>query len=274
VRKRFRAPPVAADLEIGVRVRQVRKEARISERLAAEQMGISRSQLVRIESGRLAARFLPTWSFCRLTNTNPLWLAFGDDSLGRYGFIECANSDVPEAALFFDAMRLSAIEFLEFREAQIRLYIRVGAVFAKLAPLSPKEMRLTRPPHPTEATLAQIMLAFEQREFNSRSMSVAEIANWEDLRLLLKEQLSVRGAKTSIAQLFGISTQAVSHWLSGASAPSGDVALQLRKMLIDGSLTNTMQPKKSAGSAETRPAPKTRKGKIANEKTRSNRKKQ
>ncbi|MBA3351177.1 MAG: hypothetical protein H0U23_01910 [Blastocatellia bacterium] len=80
--------------------------------------------------------------------------------------------------------------------------------------------------------------------------------SWDDLRSLLRRATQSPGQKTALAQQLGVSTAAVSQWLSGANAPAADTTLRLLNW-VEKSEANPQQ-KKSAGSSAERPAPKTR----------------
>lgn len=114
-------------------------------------------------------------------------------------------------------------------------------------------------------------LAKSKGEFNLPTMrqSMPRFDSWEEIQIHLRQALSSRGSKARLARQFGLTTQAVSQWLRKAKPPA-EVAFRLRKMLLDGSLTKPTQQKKSAGSATTRPTPRTQEGKsTVHEKSKS-----
>jgi transcriptional regulator with XRE-family HTH domain len=127
----------------------------------------------------------------------------------------------------------------------------------------------------TGNTLGKKNVAEAESKHSLRFMLWPELWTWSGVRTQLRLALdSRRGAKASLARRFGVTTQAVSQWLSGASMPSADTAFHIRKLLADGSLTKP-EEKKRAGRAATQPAPKTRKGKNkTNEKSKSDQRKE
>lgn len=126
-----------------------------------------------------------------------------------------------------------------------------------------------RKPRQAEDAPSENFVAEPDSKHILRFMLWPELSTWEGARTQLKLALDFkRGAKAALARRFGVTTQAVSQWLSGASMPSADTAFHIRKLLADGSLTT--QHKKRAGSASTRPALKTRKSKsTSHEKAKS-----
>ncbi len=256
----------ANEAAIGARIREVRTFSRTSQRLVSEQMGLSRDQLNRIERGEVAVRFFPAWNFCRFTGINALWLAFGETE-GKFGFTEVANSEVPDDALFLDVMRARGDAYREYRAHQHYTMFEVGSVFSYQALVNRPKLNLAD-------SISKLYLL--------RSMPLADTGTWEELRTLLKRSTQTPGSKASLAREFGVTTQAVSQWLSGASAPTADTALRLRKRLQTGHFPSVEpglssgieQKKKGTGSATTRPVPKTRKSKsTSHEKAKSDQRK-
>src|SRR6266542_251946 len=63
------------------------------QRFAARQMWLSRDKLNRIERGEMAVPFFAGLLFCKLTDLNPLFLAFGN-SEKRFGFFAFRGADL------------------------------------------------------------------------------------------------------------------------------------------------------------------------------------
>lgn len=73
---------------------------------------------------------------------------------------------------------------------------------------------------------------------------------WNDLRLRLSALMNRYGARARLAREMSVTPQAVSKWLSGASAPTAETTLRLREWVI----AAEAKQKKRAGSGTTRPA--------------------
>jgi transcriptional regulator with XRE-family HTH domain len=96
---------------------------------------------------------------------------------------------------------------------------------------------------------------------------------WEELREALRLKTQSQTAKRELARKLRVTLAAVSQWRSGATAPAADKVLPILAWVR--ARQAPQQQKKSAGSAATRPAPKTRKGKTkTDEKSKSDQKKQ
>lgn len=80
-------------------------------------------------------------------------------------------------------------------------------------------------------------------------------------RLIVRLKKATRdaGLKAPLARKLGVTRQHLNNWLSGTNVPGGEVVLQLLEW-VKAEEAKSKQ-KKRAGSAETRPALKTRKSK-------------
>jgi transcriptional regulator with XRE-family HTH domain len=247
-------PPSGDDLLVGARFRTARIKNRYSQRQLADALYLTRNQVNRIEMGRVKLRTTTAWLLCGFLDLNPLWLAFGEPE-EITGFVDLSLGDAemydPPFREFFEQTGDGYAEWRADRLAKAKL---------------PTVLSNIRSP--------EKKLASDKREIYSRSVPPSEIATWEEMRRLLKQALRPRGSKAALARQFGITTQAVSHWLRDKSSPPADIALRLRKMLLEGSLTKPSNQKKRAGRAATQPAPKTQKGKNKYEKSRSGQEKQ
>lgn len=86
--------------------------------------------------------------------------------------------------------------------------------------------------------------------------------NWSELRALLVKATQEPGAKARLAEAFNTTRQAVHKWLSGAGAPSADLALRLAAWA-----TGPKQARKQSGpeSAATVSGPAARSERIVHE---------
>jgi transcriptional regulator with XRE-family HTH domain len=225
----------AEEVEIGKRIRLVRKEVGVSQRVAAGQMGVTRDQLNRVERGEVAVRCFAGLRFCRVTNTNPLWLAFGEPEK-RFGFFS------PEPGHTNDDF---CSRFLEVICRHADRYRAVSSDY------------ITRS-WPGWEQIAK-------KHFASASVKHYFIGQmipptWNELRAILAFETQSRQAKLDLAQTLGVTLAAVSQWRVGVNAPTADKALRILRWI--GDRAAKARRTKSAGSAVTRPAPKTPKKQI------------
>lgn len=230
-----------------------RVEQRFSQRVIAAEIGLSRNQLNRIERGEVSVRFRPAWEFCRFMDLNPLWLAFGDP-YEQLGFAPGELSDVSEDGPFRPSMLSIAGEYSTYRSMEFRIQGPPNIRFSRIFDRPQKELV-------ADSTVKHYLVHMGKRPLS-----------WKQLRKRLADACREPGAKTALSRRFNISTAAVSQWLSGATAPKADTTLGLLRWVEEAEAKQ--QQSKSAGSATTRPAPKTPKGKIKpNEKNKSDQKK-
>jgi transcriptional regulator with XRE-family HTH domain len=256
------------EIQIGKRIRLVRREQRISERLAARQMGLSRDQLRRIERGEVAVRFFAAWNFCQFSNTNPLWLAFGESD-GRHGFVTCANSTLPDDARFLEILQKYGSRYRRLRFLTHESWFGAAAVFSDddKSILGAEFIAL---PRDLEESSKKVLGRSEIKRYLIRHMATTP-EKWEDLRIRLVSATQSRAAKKHLATGLGVTLAAISQWRSGASAPTADKTLRLLRWVEQ----SEAKQKKSAGSvSEARPARKTRERKSrSNAKPKSSREK-
>lgn len=190
-----------------------------------------------------------------------MWLAFGE----RYRRSEFVA--VPE--LFMESGVFGWHGHLGWQEDEapfLEVLIRNGAASAYESHLKkgrPEEEIIGQ----TEGAVIKKLYEAEVKRYLTSKM--VPPASWKELRLRLEAALGASGAQAALARSFGVSTAAVSQWLSGATTPKADTALRLLQWVT----VAEAKQKKSAGGAETRPALKTRKRKSKHEKPRSDRRK-
>jgi transcriptional regulator with XRE-family HTH domain len=225
--------------------------------LAATQTGLSPDQIKRIETGEIAVRFFPAWNFCRFTDTNPLWLAFGDPK-PRFGFIECANSTVREDALFLDVMRAFGERYNTLCFLTYAAWRASGSVFSETgAPLiSPRIITHDRfaPKKGVEPLLVKPYLMPE--------MTAEAPPTWGELQSVLVLKTKSAEARKQLAQRLGVTQAAISQWRRGVNAPTADNALRILEWVRE----TEAEQKQSAGAAVTAPARTRRKSNYENDK--------
>jgi transcriptional regulator with XRE-family HTH domain len=234
-------PPSGPEIDVGKRMRRVRTEYGLSRRLISDRVTLTEDQINRVERGNVSLRFGPGWRFCELTQTNPLWLAFGD-LYPRIGFAAhpSADSQLESPDLFQDIMGNWAMGYARYRAKRFKISSEHQTAIAPV--------RLRKLNFLADATV---------KHYLATPMGAGPVMTWDNLRERLKTATSSKGARAELARVFHVSTAAVSQWLSGDSAPKADTTLRLLQWVT----VAEAQHKKRAGSAETRPALTTRKGK-------------
>jgi transcriptional regulator with XRE-family HTH domain len=245
--KRARGPaPNDQEVAIGKRIRLVRTEKTLGQRATALQMGLSRDQLNRIETGTVAPRFFAAWNFCQFTDTNPLWLAFGDAE-GRFGFVACANSNVSYEARFLEVLQTYGERYRTLRWLTHSSWFEIGSVFSD-----------------SESLLSADFIELKRRVQQDHKKGVgkpsikhyliAEMApeslTWEKLRSLLGARTVSQEAKLALSKHLGVSLAAVSQFRTGASAPTADNALKILSWLR--SVETNTKPKKHEKKSRTK----------------------
>jgi transcriptional regulator with XRE-family HTH domain len=242
-------------------------EKTLGQRATALQMGLSRDQLNRIETGAVAPRFFAAWNFCQFTDTNPLWLAFGDPE-ARFGFVACANSNVSDGARFLDVLQTYGERYRTFRFIVHSSWAESGAVFSDSKSILAAdfiELKRRTPEDPKKDIDKPSIKRYLIAEMAPESLT------WDKLRSILCARTNSPEAKLALAKHLGVSSSAVSQWRTDASAPTADNALKILSWLR----TFEIKPnQKNAPEVRlTRPARKTKTRKSKHEKPSSDRKK-
>jgi len=224
--------------QLGKRIRLVRKEHRISQRLVAAQVGLSRQQLYRVEQGEVAIGFLPGLRFCEFTNRNPLWLAYGE-SQNRFGFfwpIPTASDD-PRYKAFTVATAdwtsdsvvaerttfLEAIERHKDRFSTEMLFLATSDVNPRWSAGAPKRI---------EAPLqreSKEKLTFSKESPRVGSMNLHKEVFWPKLRDRISKLVQRRGMKAALARDIGVTRQTINALLKKKRVRSAEYALRLFK---------------------------------------------
>ncbi len=226
-------------------MRAVRIEFGISRRAMADHLAISIDQLKRFERGAVALRLGPAYDFCALTNTSPLWLAFGD-SYPRAGVVPYHTSPAiqEQSLLFVERMRSA----------------REGSNIALQATSKADEK-------------SRALRSVAQNEFKrylTRMPATIIVPSWDELRSWLAEETSTPGAKGTLAAYCEVTSAAVSQWLSGVTKPTAETTLKLLKWVTR---PERDQQTKGPARASTRAGLTTRKSKSrSNEKAKSDQK--
>ncbi len=245
-------------------MRSAREEKERSQRFVAAQLGLSRDQIDRMERGSAVIRFFPAWSFCRLVDINPLWLAFGD-AQSKYGFVECANSTVPSTSAFADVMRTYGKRYRVYRFLTHSSMFESGKVFSDQPSMLTADFVKLGPPDPPQFEVPKKLLGE-----GSIKHSLRPKMTWQELRAVLRSETETPTAKAALASFLSVSLAAISQWRSGDTAPTADNVLLILDWLRNpaASLTKTKRPR----PRNQRSRGATREGKSANDKPSPGRK--
>lgn len=276
----------AEERQVGRRIRLVRNKQGVLQRFAARQMWLSRDQLNRIERGEVAAPFFAGLLFCLLTDLNPLWLAFGD-SEERFGFFAFRGANLHRdlnqnaGATFLEILKRHRADFLRFA----RMHARDQGLYQSPQSISLfRLLYLSRPPQDEHvknvgtynvlqgidpSSIEQVPVTGRRnaaliKDVSKRLLTIQQAPEtvdpmrreWPQLRERIQKLVRKRGMRSALARDIGVSRQAINAVLSrkGTHGPSAEYALRLSKWV---EIAEAKQ-QKSAGSAITRPARKTR----------------
>lgn len=260
------------EAEVGSRIRLVRKEHGVSQRLAAAQMGLSRQQLDRIERGDVSVRFVPGLRFCEFTNRNPLWLAFGEPE-NRFGFYRIEYDPTPKRGyrVLRNITRIGASQiasdaiFLEVMQRDKKDYRAESSETSNEKPRGSIELRIA-----VYGDNVRRQMTNQFKFGNVGSMKLQKASFWPALRERIRKLVQQHGMKSTLARDIGVSRQAINSLLSKQRpyVPSAEYALRLSRWVE----IAEAQQKQSAGVSEA-PALKTRRKSTTCEKP-TDRKKQ
>jgi transcriptional regulator with XRE-family HTH domain len=226
--------------QIASRLRLARDAAKLSQAELAGRIGLSRDQLASIETGRVPLRFWPAWKACATMDLNPIWLAIGRSSSAPFVSFDFENEEravITERTSFAEGFELIARAYEAHWEY------------------------LSEVPKDSLAINASTWQVLVDSVVNTDRM--AAMSRWTLLRKRLQKLAAEYGAKSRIARAFGVSRQAVDHWLNGSAAPAAETALRLLEWVA----AEEAKQKTSAGSvSDARPAPSTRVRKSKHEK--------
>lgn len=85
-------------MTIGQRVRQLRKELKLSQPAFGEKLGVSKDVIVNIELERAPIKELMIKMICKTFNVNPLWL---EEGMGEM-FLDVPDTILDDLAIEFD----------------------------------------------------------------------------------------------------------------------------------------------------------------------------
>jgi transcriptional regulator with XRE-family HTH domain len=227
-------------------------------------MLLSLPQLKRVERGEVSVRFLPALRFCEFTDTNPLWLAFGDpeNPFGFYWIQHTPDREVGYRVLA-NITGVAASEvagdaiFLEVMQRHKRDYQAAGR---SMPTTETQRWSLLR-----GIVLDRDYVSYQltnQRKFgNVGSMKLQRASFWPELRERIRKLVQQRGMKSALARDIGVSRQAINSLLSKKRpyVPSAEYALRLSKWV---EIAKAQQKKAPlVGKHEQRKQPEKRKSK-------------
>jgi transcriptional regulator with XRE-family HTH domain len=172
----------------------------------AERLGVSRSYLANIESGRTPIKLKTAWDVCRLLDLHPDFLiSCGKNNRAPFPILPTGEAGRAEALI----NALQATDFV----------VAWGAVRDVL--FEPE----------ADQVLAPSGLA-EKNELTTTS----EIRKVEDVKSEIEKLLarvrglvSAKGMKAKLAATLGVPQSRLSEWLGGTCEPSGETTLRLLK---------------------------------------------
>jgi transcriptional regulator with XRE-family HTH domain len=190
------------DRKIGAALAFIRnRDAMQTQVVFAKRMGISRSHLANIESGRTPLSVSVGWNACRIFDMNPTWLcAAGNGGMNIFPMMSADKLKKIEAhlrAVWSAPLRdvwPSLAWFVE--EGDAKAIKKDEAILDKRLPLTDDS-------------------------------GVKEIRSLPQLLIELRNLTKVRGSKVALANEMKVKRQAVDQWLSGATKPTAEMTFDL-----------------------------------------------
>lgn len=268
---------------IGARVRDMRRRIRLNQARLGALIGLSRDQVNNIEIGRVALRFEPGWALCSEFDLNPLWLWSGEGD--RLGFLDMSGAgDIPWEVLFSDIASRLGDDYAKDRAERLRRNadktVRPAeALFGRwIREVSPVQLadfframdRAARTFVFESRTKVNVQLTSRTDGERVAPMLQRQAPLWPELRERIRRLTRVRGNKAQLARDIGVTRQAINAMLSKTRSqpyvPSAEYALRLNEWVI-------AQQKSRGDRVVARSPHKPKKGKSANDKPNSGRKK-
>jgi DNA-binding XRE family transcriptional regulator len=249
---------------IGQRLRDARREFRISQARLAPLIDLTRDQLNNVELGRVALRLHNGWEACRELDLNPGWLQSGWGE--QFGFADISfGYQISRETLF------SELPFSDDDNPDGYQSVRHAVLLGKTArkTLSADEILgrwlnkvpMGKMPEFSAAIdeAARSFFQLHRRHVKARLTtpllaSTSPDMTWPELRLKLKSLTDKRGGKSALARKARVSRQVLNAWLSDRAKPNAIATLFLLSWV---KAEEAKQRESARTSAEAR-APKTR----------------
>jgi DNA-binding transcriptional regulator YiaG len=186
------------DRKIGAALAFIRnRDAQQTQAVFAERIGISRSLLANVESGRTPLISSLGWKFCREFDCHPSWLCTAGNSWHPNVFPEIDDDKLAKIEKVIHAGAT-----LPFRNVWPSLAWLIGADTE----------------HGEKSQLT-----------NKASSLTSEVVKPVLPKLIerLKRATATRGKKSALAEWLGVHRQCVTDWLSGKQEPGGEITLRL-----------------------------------------------
>ncbi len=234
-----RLPPATIDADemaICARFREARLAACASQAATGEKTGLTRDQVAGIESARSPLRFWPGIRFCAWLDLNPCWLANGQVPVNGWrdlGALPLAFEQIGERARFSEGWEKTSTGKLSRDSSLIAAWNDATEEIddAKHDHNATEAYASGMAPAMEEAKQNQAMLDSLRREWEEQRV-ISETPTWEELRTRLKAATQKARAKTELARALEVTKQAVTEWLSGASAPTAARTLKLLRWVL------------------------------------------
>lgn len=243
-----------SERQVSVRLGAIRRFRGKSQAELAAEAGLTRDQLANIESGRTHLRFLAGWNACRALDTDPWYLATGEEPQGPFhelniepyrpevdtmGFLEVCGLYLREDLIVarhatYQAQKSARQQHFHERE---RIAVeQVGELvrcYLHQIPPSTRDALIKRLTESFEAFLREQEIVRGKNQ-NQELTNVSESGKHEGVRspmanLLerLNRATQERGMKSKLARFMGVPLANVSQWLSGEREPGGETTLRL-----------------------------------------------
>lgn len=243
------------ELQIGLHVGLIRRLNKITQDDLAKKIGITRSQLANIESGRVAMRLGTGWKLSEVMDINPMW------------FVN-PNSGGPFPDLSNNNLRLATEKYIEAHKNEEFGTAWVSIDYA-FHPDSTGNIGLIRRKimHSSGAAKGKtpdVKLESDLTTYANNGNNLPMQPIMPKLIERLKKATAERGSKSKLATWLGVPPQSVTDWMAGRKEPSGETTLRLLAWVT----AEEGKPKSPTGE-ETPAEQKTRSRKSTHEKPES-----
>ena len=208
-----------ADRLIGLRLAYIRRANKMQQVTLASKLGLTPAQLSTVESGRIALRLLNGWTACKLFDTHPHWLCYGDRK-GPFPILDRKLDTYFEKALIANKNTVFSLGWpsLAWVLDENKDFQSQAIKSGQIPNLSGVETKKTPP-------IENKSLTNIYECVNIQSMKT----EMQQLLARLNKATANRGMKASLSKDMGVSLSTISNWLSGAREPDGQNTLKLLK---------------------------------------------
>ena len=208
-----------ADRLIGLRLAYIRRANKMQQVTLASKLGLTPAQLSTVESGRIALRLLNGWTACKLFDTHPHWLCYGDRK-GPFPILDRKLDAYFEKALIANKNTVFSLGWpsLAWVLDENKDFQSQAIKSVQIPNLSGVETKKTPPIE--NKSLTNVISSDNSNNVKTEMQQLLDRLN---------KATADRGMKVALARFMGVPLPSISFWLSGAKEPGGQTTLKLLK---------------------------------------------